>query len=85
VGGITGLATAAARYALIIRLSDGTGDEAIGWYPRRIPCLQGGVAKRTLEAVNLPMRGHGLGAPVDGSASAGAMGVGHGGALYRFS
>jgi hypothetical protein len=85
MGGITGLATAARRYALIICLPDRAGDEAIGRHPCCIPRLQGSVANRTLETIHLPRWRHGFRSLVNGSASACAMRIGHGGALYRFS
>jgi hypothetical protein len=85
LGSISGSATAAAGYALIIRLPNRTGDETIGRHPRRIPRLQCRVAYRALETIQLPRRGHRLSALVDSSAGASAMRVGHGGALYRFS
>jgi hypothetical protein len=48
----------ARRYALIIWLSDGAGDEAVGRHPCRIPRLQCGIANRALKTVHLPRWRH---------------------------
>ena len=59
------------------RRANGTGDQAIGWHPRRIPRLHGFAAHRTLEAVHFPDCGHPLGPAIDRSAFAVPVLVGH--------
>jgi hypothetical protein len=84
VGSITDLATTAARQQLIFRRY-GTDDKAVGRHPRRIPCLQSRIANGALKTIQLTDWCHRFSALVNGSTGAGTMGVGHGGASYRFS
>jgi hypothetical protein len=73
MAGIATTQEAEAVSRALLDIPNGTGNQPISWYPRRVPAFHGHAAHGAFKAANLAAGGHRLGAVVNRSALAGSV------------